>query len=221
MTGHQLPEALQKAVEADSRPVRALPPLWRRTLAVVIVAVALLAAVVATHALRPDLETLSMWLGWGATVVEIIVGIALIGLALRESVPGQAIPRLTVALAVAAGLAVNVLVAIATWVGSGGGGMPGMPVCGATCMRTETWIAIPAVLVTLILVLRALPLRPCVVGLLGGAGAGLMADGINHLLCPVSDLRHVLVWHTGAILCLMAAGWLAGKTWEFLRSRKA
>ncbi len=220
MTGHPLPEALRKAVEADSRPVRALPALWRRILAIVIAAVALLAAVVVTHTLRPDLETLSIWLGWGATIVEIIVGISLIGLALRESVPGQAIPRPAVAIAVATGLVVNFLVAIATWVGTKGSGMTGMPGCGVICMRTGIWIAIPAVLVTLILVLRALPLRPCVVGLLGGAGAGLMADGINHLLCPLSDLRHVLVWHTGAILCLMAAGWLAGKTWEILRSRR-
>ncbi len=220
MTVDPLPEALRKAVEADPRPVRPLSPLWRRTLAVVLVAVALLAAVAATHTLRPDLRGLSPWLGWGATLVEILVGVALIGLALRDSVPGQAVSRPAVALAVAAGLAVNFLTAFATWAGTRGVTMPDMAACGATCMRTETWIALPAVLVTLVLVLRALPLRPAVVGLLGGAGAGLMADGINHLLCPMSDLRHILVWHTGAILCLMAAGWLAGTTWEFLRSRR-
>jgi hypothetical protein len=86
------------------------------------------------------------------------------------------------------------------------------------CLRNELVISIPAVLLTLFLVLRALPLRPCITGLLGGAGAGLVADGINHLLCPVSDLRHVLVWHTGAILVLMTLGWIAGRIWELLRS---
>ena len=86
------------------------------------------------------------------------------------------------------------------------------------CLRNELVISIPAVLLTLFLVLRALPLRPCITGLLGGAGAGLVADGINHLLCPVSDLRHVLVWPTGAILVLMTLGWIAGRIWELLRS---
>jgi len=213
----QLPDAVRKAIERDRRPVRPLPPLWRRTLAAVIVALALLAAVVLTHHLRPDLATLSFWIGWGATAIELLAGIVLIGLALRESVPGQALPTSTVVLAVIAAMAANALVALATWMGTH---QPPMGFRGGSmCLRNELLISVPAVLLTVFLVLRALPLRPCITGLLGGAGAGLVADGVNHLLCPVSDLRHVLVWHTGAILVLMAIGWLSGRVWELLRSR--
>jgi len=214
----RLPDALRDAIERDHRPVRPLSPLWRRTLAVVVVALALLAVVVITHRLRPDLPTLTFWIGWGAVAVELLAGAVLIALALRESVPGQALPTPVVVLAVGAAMAANALVALATWMGTEqppmgfhGGGM---------CLGNELVISIPAVLLTLFLVLRALPLRPCITGLLGGAGAGLVADGINHMLCPVSDLRHVLMWHTGAILVLMTFGWVGGRIWELLRSRR-
>jgi len=213
----QLPNALQNAIERDHRAVRPLPPLWRRALSMVIVALALLAAVVVTHRLRPDLPNLSFWIGWGAMAIELLAGVVLVGLALRESVPGQSLPTSTVVLAVAAAMAANALVALATWMGTN---QPPMGFQGGSmCLRNELLISIPAVLLTVYLVLRALPLRPCITGLLGGAGAGLVADGINHLLCPVSDLRHVLVWHTGAILVLMASGWVAGRAWELSRSR--
>ncbi len=214
----RLPDAVRNAIERDRRAVRPLPPLWRRTLAVVIVALALLAAVLLTHRLRPDLPALSFWIAWGATAIELLAGIVLVGLALRESVPGQALPTSTVVLAVASAMAANALVALATWMGTHQGpmGFHG----GSMCLRNELLISIPAVVLTIFLVLRALPLRPCITGLLGGGGAGLVADGVNHLLCPVSDLRHVLVWHTGAILVLMALGWVAGRVWELLRSRR-
>jgi hypothetical protein len=68
--------------------------------------------------------------------------------------------------------------------------------------------------VALWLVFRALPLRPSVAGLLGGTGAAVTADAVIHILCPMSDLRHVLVWHTGVIIGLMVIGWAAGKLWE-------
>lgn len=212
----QLPDAVQKAIERDHRAVRPLPPAWRRTLAVVIVALALLAAVLVTHKVRPDLPILSFWIGWGATAIELLAGIVLVGLALRESVPGQALTTSTIVLAVAAAMAANGLVALATWIGTHQA--PKALHGGSMCLRNELLVSIPAVLLIVFLVLRALPLRACIVGLLGGAGAGLMADGINHLLCPVSDLRHVLVWHTGAIFVLMAIGWLAGRMWELSRS---
>jgi hypothetical protein len=70
---------------------------------------------------------------------------------------------------------------------------------GVTCSTHDAALALPALAITLWLVFRALPLRPSIAGLLGGTGAAVTADAINHILCPMSDLRHVLVWHTGMI----------------------
>ena len=48
----------------------------------------------------------------------------------------------------------------------------------------------------------------------------MTADAISHLLCPYSDLRHVLVWHTGTIVLFMVLGWAVGTIWGRLRWRR-
>jgi hypothetical protein len=126
------------------------------------------------------------------------------------------VPLGAVVLGIGTAVLMQTLVGIATWMHS-----TGMPLvkghglsAGITCTTHDVAMALPALLVTLWLVFRALPLRPSIAGLLGGAGAAVTADAVTHILCPMSDLRHVLVWHTGALIGLMLIGWLAGKLWE-------
>lgn len=90
---------------------------------------------------------------------------------------------------------------------------------GMDCMRNEGALALPALLLTLWLVFRALPVRPVMAGFAGGAGAALIADALNHLICPLSNLRHVLTWHFGAMVVLTAVGAVAGWLWR-LRQRR-
>jgi hypothetical protein len=213
-----LPEGLRRAISDDLAPVKPLPPVWMRTLYAVAVAAAGLAVVVTVFklTLRPDMEQLPMWLSWGCTALQLVVGVVLVGMALREAVPGNGVPSGAVTLAVTTGVVMQVLVGIATWMHS-----PGMPLikghglkAGVTCSTHDAALALPALAITLWLVFRALPLRPSVAGLLGGTGAAVTADAVNHILCPMSDLRHVLLWHTGMIFGLMLVGWAAGKLWE-------
>ncbi len=68
---------------------------------------------------------------------------------------------------------------------------------GISCATHDVALALPALVVTLWLVFRALPMRPSIAGILGGTGAAVTADALIHIMCPMSDLRHVLVWHTG------------------------
>ena len=157
-----------------------------------------------------------MWLSWGCTALQLVIGVVLIGMALREAVPGSGVPAGAVNLAVSTGVVMQILVGIATWMHS-----PGMPFikghglrAGMTCATHDAALALPALAITLSLVFRALPLRPSIAGLLGGTGAAVTADAINHILCPMSDLRHVLVWHTGMIFGLMLVGWFVGRLWE-------
>jgi hypothetical protein len=213
-----IPESLRQAISNDLSPVKPLPPVWMRTLYAVAVAAAGLTIVVTVFklSLRPDMDQLPMWLSWGCTALQLTIGVILVGMALREAVPGSAVPVGAVSLAVGTGVVMQILVGIATWMHS-----PGMPLvkghglkAGMTCSTHDAALALPALAVTLWLVFRALPMRPSVAGLLGGTGAAVTADAINHILCPMSDLRHVLVWHTGMILGLMLLGWAAGKLWE-------
>ena len=221
MSTDSMPESLRRAIGDDLQPVRPLPPVWMRMLAAIAVAAAGLALVMVVFklSLRPDMYELPMWLGWGCTAVQLVVGVVLIGMALREAVPGSGVPAGAVKLAVGTGVVMQILVGIATWMHT-----PGMPyvkgqglATGFGCAAHDLALGLPALAVTLWLVFRALPLRPSIAGLLGGTGAAITADAINHIVCPMSDLRHVLVWHTGVIFGLMLVGWLTGKIWERVR----
>ena len=217
------PQDLRQLIADDLGPIKPLPPIWMRTLYAAAVATVGLAVVIFVfkYTLRPDMNALPMWLSWGCTALQILVGIILIGMALREAVPGNRVPAGSIALAVCTGVAMQILIGIATWMHS-----PGVPLldgigltAGLACTTHETFLALPALACTLWLVFRALPLRPSAAGLLGGSGAAVIADAANHLICPMSDLRHVLVWHTGKLFGLMFVGWFIGKVWERIRFR--
>lgn len=219
-------DKLRRAIETDLAPVRPLPPVWRRTLVVAACATLVFVVTLIVIPLRSDMPTLPLWLSWGASVLELLVGLLLIGLALREAVPGCAIGRGPAAAAVLTALALQVAVGLGSWLFS-----PGMPPdavsrisaigSGMSCLSHDASLALPTFVVTLLLIVRALPLRPSMAGLLGGGGAALTADAVTHLLCPMTDLDHVLVWHSGAIVIFMAAGWALGLLWERLRDRRA
>lgn len=213
MTSRRLPDRLQRAVEQDSKPVRPLHPAWMKALLAVAVTAIVLAATLATASLRTDIGQLPMWLTWGSSLVQLALGLLLIGLALRESIPGESLARGAVGLAAAAALAVQILIGVATSVYAASGTPCGNGM-GMTCFSHEAAMALPTFAITLILVFRALPLRAPTAGLLGGAGATLAADAVIHLLCPVSNLMHVLTWHTGSIVFFMGLGWTTGFIWR-------
>jgi hypothetical protein len=218
MSTNSLPDDLRRAISENLAPVKPLSPVWMRTLYAVTVGVVGLAVAVFIFELgpRPDMDQLPMWLGWGCTALQLVVGVVLVGMALREAVPGSGVPMGAAALAVCTGVLMQVLVGIATWMHSPGASYvdgQGLAV-GLGCASHDLALGLPALVVTLWLVFRALPLRPSMSGLLGGTGAAVTADAINHIICPMSDLRHVLVWHTGVIFGLMLLGWFIGKLWE-------
>ena len=223
MSTEFVPEELRRAVEHDLRPVRPLPPAWQRTLVVAAVMAVGFAVSLAAFklTLRPDMDQLPMWLSWGCSVLQLLVGVMLVSMALRESIPGSGVPAGAVKVAVVTAVLMQIVVGIATWMYS-----PGMPwgegaiAKSVGCVTQDSTMALPTLFVTLWLVFRALPVRAPVAGLLGGAGAAVTADAITHLLCPMSDLRHVLVWHTGAMLGFMLIGWVAGVLWERRQIRR-
>ncbi len=168
MTSHSLPDSLREAIGNDLQPVRPLPPVWMRTLFAVAVAAVCLGVVVVVFklSLRPDMDQIPMWLSWGCTLIQLTIGVVLLGMALREAVPGHGVPAGMVATAVGTGILMQILVGIATWMHS-----PGMPYVpgqglktGIGCASHDTALALPALVVTLWLVFRALPLRPSVAG---------------------------------------------------------
>jgi len=221
MSLDSIPNGLREAIVSDFQPVRPLHQAWVRTMLAVAILAVVLAFVLAKASLRPDMDQLPMWLSWGCSILQLALGILLIGLALREAIPGEGIPRGAVRIAALTALAVQILVGIATSIYSPAITMPGSGIApGIGCFKHETAMALPTFAVTLWLVFRALPLRAPTAGLLGGAGATVASDAVIHLLCPMSNLSHVLVWHTGAVILFMSVGWVSGMIWERLRWRR-
>jgi hypothetical protein len=222
MSLESVPETLRQAIQDDPHPVRPLHPIWRRTLLATATMAVILAFSLATASLRPDIHELPMWLSWGCSTFQLGLGILLIALALREAVPGAGVPAGFIRIAVVTALAMQILVGIATSVFSPAVPMPGSGMtAGVGCLQHEALVALPTFVVTLWLVFRALPMRAPTAGLLGGAGAAVASDAVLHLLCPMSNLLHVLVWHTGAVVLFMGLGWVVGWAWARLRWQQA
>ncbi len=220
MSERALPERLRQEILGDLRPVRPLPRPGLRALEVVPWAIALFLLVPAVWPLRADAEELGWTLVWGAAIGEALGGLALITLALHEAVPGGGIGRVRAVLALAGGAALQLAVGLATRA-NGAMHPEALAHRGPACLAAQTVLAVPILAFSLWLVARALPVRPRWAGALCGLGAGIVADGVWHLICPRIDLAHVLVWHGGATLLMAGAGWLLGVLWESRQARQS
>ncbi len=214
-----LPDRLRQALEADHGMVRPLRPAAVRALWVALWATLALFALPVAIGMRGDVAELGFALSWGAAVLECAAGLALVVLALREAVPGFGVTAPVGSAALAAGAGVLILVAVLSWLRRG---VPvgSFPPEGAHCFPMESTLALPALALTLGPVWRAYAVRPRWAGVLGGAGAGVLTDGVWHMICPYAELSHVLVWHGGAVLALAVFGWLAGSFVEGIRRRR-
>ena len=214
MSAPPVPEELFKAVTDDLNPVTPLAPVWRRTTWVSLILVIVFAAATLGLGLRLDLPHIPSWLGWGCSVIEILAAALLLGLALRESIPGRSIPLGSALTILATSIVFQLTVGFVTWRFSSGVPWEEHPLAhGMSCMISDTTLALPTLLITLWLIVRAYPTRAWMAGMLGSAGSAIGSDAITHLRCPVSDMRHVLIWHTGAVIVISAAGALIGFLW--------
>lgn len=228
--GPKPPRALMEAIERDCTPVKPMRSPWQRALVVAVWCVGIMLAApwmpmpwMPHHeGMRGDHDVLGSIMLWGPAVFQLLVGLGLVHLALREAVPGLGLPRRVLVAAVTVAILIQLGVAYATWsVSPGPAYEAGHFWAGTVCARSEALLGFPALVLTIVLALRAYPVRPDRAGLLGGLGAGLFADGIQHLKCAMSDPRHVIVWHLGGMLGLALLGWIAGHVIGALRARRA
>ncbi|GAB4224307.1 MAG: hypothetical protein Kow0062_25840 [Acidobacteriota bacterium] len=218
----RLPRRLREELERDHAPVRPLRPPWQRATVVAVWFVGILLAAPTLLGLRPDAETLGMaWL-WGPPLVQVLFGLVLVTLALREAVPGQSLPSPWIGALAILAVGTQLASALGTYLVSHGVTPPpgASFLDGSACARSEALLGLPALVVTLWLAVRAYPVRPVHAGLLGGLGAGLFADGVQHLQCGVSGLHHVLVWHLGGMLICALIGAATGWVLERVRAAR-
>jgi hypothetical protein len=209
-----LPERLRRELGPELRPVRPLPRPALRTFEVATWALVVSSLVLLRLPMRGDGDALGWALVWGTATAEVLAGLLLSGLALREAVPGSGIGPARSGLALAAGAALQLSVGVLTWLGGPTPLTSAAHHGGLTCLSAQSGLGFTGLAFAFWLAVRALPVRPRWTGALAGMGAGLVVDGIWHLVCPRSDLVHVLLWHGGATVALTALGWLAGGLWE-------
>ncbi len=216
-----LPDALRVRIARELRPVRPIHPPWLRTVMVASLVLVVTAGALTVLSLRADLRLIPTWLSWGGSWLELVLGVVLIAMALREAVPGRAVPAGIAWPIMGGGVVLEILVGVVTRLYSPGAPPAGgWALAGITCLSHDTLFALPVFVLTSWLVFRAWPLRAPMAGLLGGGGAALGANGVIHLLCPITSLSHVLVWHTGAVLGFMAIGWGLGRLWSLRQRRR-
>lgn len=200
------PTALRSAVTHDFVAVRALPAPARRALAVLPLGVLLLVAAPLAFELRMDAPRLGWLWTWGASFVQLMVGIGLVGAALREAVPGRSWSTSTLLAWVGLPLVLVIATTFGTYAESptlfGG---PWWAI-GAMCFVGSAVSGLPMVVLACLLASRAYVTRPIVTGALLGLGAGVMADAGWRLFCHFSQPDHVLSAHLAAILTCAVAG---------------
>jgi hypothetical protein len=220
MTPLIVPTALRESVRRDLRPVRPLAAPWVRALLVVPLALAALVAVPLIFGLRPDAGVLGGGLSWGISIGQVALGLGLIVLALRESIPGRALSPAS--FVVALGAASGAVVAV-TWLTYTASPTVAPPARAARyfliCFRDSSMVGVPVVALAAVLAARAWPLKPAIAGALYGAGGGVIADAAWRLFCEVSEPSHVLAAHGLAILTLTLSGSIAACAIEWLRGR--
>jgi hypothetical protein len=217
----RLPAALLRAVEGDHRPVRPLPPPWRRALRLAPLGALAVISSPLYWGWRANVAALGPGLAIGLSGLQALFGIAVLGAALREAVPGRNLSARALWLTAATALALVAVVTLITARAVPAPVPPGVFVRYAwECFGMAALAGVPVLLAAGWLAARALPTRPALAGGLYGLGAGLVADAGARLFCWVSDPMHVLVSHGGAILGMVLAGAVAAVLVDRVRERR-
>jgi hypothetical protein len=201
------PDETRSRIARDLRPVRPLWPPSRRALVLLPIALVTIVAVPALHFFRSDFAELGFLRAWGLSFVEAAGGLAVVALALQESIPGRALSLPAIVATFVAGLVTPFVILSVTAKSYAIGAPPGLEWSdGVTCFRVSLSSAVPALLAAAFLAARAFPLRPGLAGALYGLGCGLIADAGMRLFCEFTVPSHVITAHGGAIVAAIAGG---------------
>jgi hypothetical protein len=206
----EVPDELRALITRDLRPIAPLAAPVRRSLGLVPIAVALLFAAVVIFGLRRDAGRIGLLLTWGASTLEMILGLALVVAALREAVPGTTLPRRVAGIAFGSAVVAVLTITFLTWAASPTTIAPGfLTYVWGICLTGTIVSALPVLAVAGWLAARAFPLRPRLAGALYGVGAGLIADSGWRLFCHFSHPAHVLGAHTLGIVATGTLGMIS------------
>ena len=202
-----IPVELRARIHADFAAVRPLPSPWLRALWCAPFAVLALLAAPAFFNVRADAGHLGWFGSWGASLVQVALGLTLIAAALRESVPGRSWPAGAIGVWIVAPIVLAIAVTLASWEASPVILQRGWWTVWVLCLSGSAATALPLVALAGVLVARAYPTRPGIAGFLLGLGAGVIADAGWRMFCHFSEPAHVLSAHLGGVAVAAVSGW--------------
>jgi hypothetical protein len=206
------PKDLRDRIASDLKPTRPLRAPYVRALVLIPLAVAIVLSVPGLRFFRSDMQAIGFLKAWGFSFGQALAGLIIVGVALRESIPGRGLSRAAVVATFAAGLAIPFALLAVTASAFDVGPAPGRGLQeGIGCFRVSAISAIPALVAAAFLAARALPTRPALAGALYGLGCGLIADAGLRLFCEYTVPTHVLFGHGGAIAAAMVFGAVVAK----------
>lgn len=208
-----LPDSLREAVAADMAPVRPLPAPWVRVLWAVPIGAALAAGTLLYFGLRPGFQGLDDLLTWMPVVLQAVLGLAVLALALHETIPGMRVARPVLFGVCCGALAVHLAANTLLWLRDPIGYGDFLSSFWA-CFPYEFLLGVPFLALITYLAAKALPVRPTVIGALAGIGAGVISDASWRMVCYVSAPSHFLTAHLGGIVMLGTTGFLLGLWFE-------
>ena len=221
MNESNVPASLLNLVRADLEPVTPLSAPSRRLLALVPLALVLFFGPPMYWGWRANLALLPSWTSWGLSALESLGGAALMGLALRQAVPGLAVPRqwMWLAFAGAALLFASVSLTTAHVLPTRVAEASSWQIAWE-CVFMELPFALPSLAISAWLVARALPTRPALTCGAYGLAIGLMTDAGMRLFCVVDQPFHVFAAHGGVISLGATGGALTATLIEHVKYRR-
>ncbi len=213
-------EALQAKLDdalAPVSPLRIAPRLIPALLLVVAVsAVVLLVAA----GIRHDAAQLGpLWLVV-PSLFELAAAFIVIGLGIREAIPGSVGHRAMVGISLVAACTIQLTVAALTAYRSPLGHAPHSTSREVLwCLTAVTLIALPTLAIGFRVLASGLPSRPGRGGLYIGIGAGLVADAIWRLYCPLGHFEHIARAHLSGLALAIGIGGAIGLLWDRHRLR--
>jgi hypothetical protein len=167
---------------------------------------------------RSNLSTLGPDVAWGLSALQALVGLFVLGAALREAVPGRTLSRAAIAATATVALALEAGVTLVTAATAPSVVPPGRAAQFAwECLGVAVVSGVPFLAAAGWLAARALPNRPAITGAIYGLAAGLVTDAGVRLFCQISEPAHVLLAHGSAIALLTGIGVLTAILADRLR----
>jgi hypothetical protein len=222
MTELDAPASLLNQVRENIGPVRPLASPSQRLLALAPLALLLFLGPPLYYHWRENLAMLPGWTSWGLSALESLGGTALMGLALRQAVPGFAVSSRWIVVAIISGLLLFTSVSLTT------AHVLPTPLQDSNTLTRLAWecvfmelpFSIPSLVISAWLVARALPTRPALTGGTYGLAIGLMTDAGMRLFCWIDQPFHVVAAHGGAILLGATGGALTAAIIERVKYRR-